>query len=151
MNGEGVKSGAVLVTKTHYVTDVVWTHEEKPLLIYLPNVKDVRVCHFLVCSHPFPKSFLSLSLSLSLSCPSPVLLCLSLSFSPPLGDPLSISVPTSPSLSLSLMSHSSLSLFDHFPPYLLYAIFHASTAQPALVLACQMYVRTCHVLSKVYQ
>ena len=54
MNGEGVRSGAVLVTNTHFFSNVTWTQPDKPASVDLPN-------------HPivsFPPLF-SLSLSLS--------------------------------------------------------------------------------------
>ena len=52
MNGEGVHSGAVLVTNTHFFSNVTWTEPDEPASVYLPNHSTVS---------------LSLSLSLSLS------------------------------------------------------------------------------------
>lgn len=41
MNGERVHSGSVLVTKTHFLNNVIWTDHNKPVALYFPKMKDV--------------------------------------------------------------------------------------------------------------
>ena len=42
MNGESVRSGAVLVTKTHFSNNITWTAPDRPRTIYLPKIRKVR-------------------------------------------------------------------------------------------------------------